>query len=75
MYLFNAARQAVKNTPKRVPSVTVRSPLGASPASLEGTQGDAPAPPMDTATPSTEDTSANSVVGASARMDFNNLGL
>ncbi|XP_046880455.1 bromodomain-containing protein 8 [Hypomesus transpacificus] len=39
------ARQAVKNTPKRVPSVTVRSPLGASPASLEGTQGDAPAPP------------------------------
>ncbi|XP_067103218.1 bromodomain-containing protein 8 isoform X3 [Osmerus mordax] len=55
------ARQAVKNTPKRVPSVTVRSPLGASPASLEGAQVDAPAPPMDTATPSTEDTSANSV--------------
>ncbi|KAJ3587729.1 hypothetical protein NHX12_011326 [Muraenolepis orangiensis] len=28
-------RQAIKNTPKRVPSVTVRSPLGASPPSLE----------------------------------------
>uniref|UniRef100_A0A667Z931 Bromodomain-containing protein 8 n=1 Tax=Myripristis murdjan TaxID=586833 RepID=A0A667Z931_9TELE len=29
------ARQAVKNTPKRLPSVTVRSPLGASPPSLD----------------------------------------
>ena len=66
---MNAARQAVKNTPKRVPSVTVRSPLGASPASLESTPVDAPAPPMDTATPSTEDTSANSAVGARGRFD------
>ncbi|CAL8264219.1 unnamed protein product [Lota lota] len=41
-------RQAMKNTPKRVPSVTVRSPLGASPPSLE--------PPADPAapTPSTD---------------------
>uniref|UniRef100_A0A8C6S749 Bromodomain-containing protein 8 n=1 Tax=Neogobius melanostomus TaxID=47308 RepID=A0A8C6S749_9GOBI len=29
------ARQAIKNTPKRMPSVTVRSPLGASPSSLD----------------------------------------
>eukprot|EP00064_Thunnus_orientalis_P010886 superscaffoldBa00001516_g10915 len=29
------ARQAVKNTPKRLPSVTVRSPLGASPPTMD----------------------------------------
>ncbi|KAF3838004.1 hypothetical protein F7725_009772 [Dissostichus mawsoni] len=29
------ARQAMKNTPKRLPSVTVRSPLGASPPTLD----------------------------------------
>ncbi|XP_024138713.1 bromodomain-containing protein 8 isoform X2 [Oryzias melastigma] len=29
------ARQAVKNTPKRLPSVTVRSPLGASPPAMD----------------------------------------
>uniref|UniRef100_A0A6Q2YM84 Bromodomain-containing protein 8 n=1 Tax=Esox lucius TaxID=8010 RepID=A0A6Q2YM84_ESOLU len=45
------ARQAVKNTPKRVPSVTVRSPLGASPTSMEGAQTDIPTPPPDTAMP------------------------
>uniref|UniRef100_A0A8C7FD85 Bromodomain-containing protein 8 n=1 Tax=Oncorhynchus kisutch TaxID=8019 RepID=A0A8C7FD85_ONCKI len=44
------ARQAVKNTPKRVPSVTVRSPLGASPTSMEA-QTDTPTPPTDTAMP------------------------
>uniref|UniRef100_A0A4W5JGT6 Bromodomain-containing protein 8 n=1 Tax=Hucho hucho TaxID=62062 RepID=A0A4W5JGT6_9TELE len=42
------ARQAVKNTPKRVHSVTVRSPLGASPTSMEA-QTDTPTPPTDTA--------------------------
>uniref|UniRef100_A0A4W6FQS7 Bromodomain-containing protein 8 n=1 Tax=Lates calcarifer TaxID=8187 RepID=A0A4W6FQS7_LATCA len=43
------ARQAVKNTPKRLPSVTVRSPLGASPPTLDS-QADSsvPTPPMDT---------------------------
>ncbi|KAK0154246.1 Bromodomain-containing protein 8 [Merluccius polli] len=47
-------RQAMKNTPKRVPSVTVRSPLGASPPSLEP-QADpaAPAPPTDPGTTTT----------------------
>uniref|UniRef100_A0A8C5I161 Bromodomain-containing protein 8 n=1 Tax=Gouania willdenowi TaxID=441366 RepID=A0A8C5I161_GOUWI len=29
------ARQAVKNTPKRIPSVTVRSPMGASPPTMD----------------------------------------
>ncbi|XP_041750254.1 bromodomain-containing protein 8 isoform X3 [Coregonus clupeaformis] len=36
------ARQAVKNTPKRVPSVTVRSPPGCGSPSLEFCQGDTP---------------------------------
>ncbi|XP_070991445.1 bromodomain-containing protein 8 isoform X2 [Oncorhynchus clarkii lewisi] len=36
------ARQAVKNTPKRVPSVTVRSPLGCGSPNLEFCQGDTP---------------------------------
>uniref|UniRef100_A0A671X0X0 Bromodomain-containing protein 8 n=1 Tax=Sparus aurata TaxID=8175 RepID=A0A671X0X0_SPAAU len=36
------ARQAVKNTPKRLPSVTVRSPLGASPPTMDS-QGDSSA--------------------------------
>ncbi|XP_046899162.1 bromodomain-containing protein 8 isoform X2 [Hypomesus transpacificus] len=35
------ARQAVKNTPKRVPSVTVRSPLGCGSPGLEFSHGDA----------------------------------
>ncbi|KAM6953678.1 bromodomain-containing protein 8 [Aplochiton taeniatus] len=38
------ARQALKNTPKRVPSVTVRSPLGASPSSLEAQTDPPPSP-------------------------------
>ncbi|XP_035289869.1 bromodomain-containing protein 8 isoform X2 [Anguilla anguilla] len=38
------ARQAVKNTPKRVPSVTVRSPPGASSPSLEFPLVDPPQP-------------------------------
>uniref|UniRef100_A0A8D3AMP1 Bromodomain-containing protein 8 n=1 Tax=Scophthalmus maximus TaxID=52904 RepID=A0A8D3AMP1_SCOMX len=43
------ARQAVKNTPKRLPSVTVRSPLGASPPALDSqADSSAPTPPMDT---------------------------
>nr|XP_046149473.1 bromodomain-containing protein 8-like [Oncorhynchus gorbuscha] len=55
------ARQAVKNTPKRVPSVTVRSPLGASPTSMEA-QTDTPTPPTDTAMPQAEETSGTTVV-------------
>ncbi|CDQ81971.1 unnamed protein product [Oncorhynchus mykiss] len=54
------ARQAVKNTPKRVPSVTVRSPLGASPTSMEA-QTDTPTPPTDTAMPQAEETSGATV--------------
>ncbi|XP_023847892.1 bromodomain-containing protein 8 isoform X2 [Salvelinus sp. IW2-2015] len=50
------ARQAVKNTPKRVSSVTIRSPLGASPTSMEGAQTDTPTPPIDTAMPQAEET-------------------
>ncbi|XP_038868364.1 bromodomain-containing protein 8-like isoform X1 [Salvelinus namaycush] len=50
------ARQAVKNTPKRVSSVTLRSPLGASPTSMEGAQTDTPTPPIETAMPQAEET-------------------
>ncbi|XP_014068461.1 bromodomain-containing protein 8 isoform X1 [Salmo salar] len=50
------ARQTVKNTPKRVSSVTIRSPLGASPTSMEGAQTDTPTPPIDTAMPQAEET-------------------
>ncbi|XP_029507533.1 bromodomain-containing protein 8-like isoform X1 [Oncorhynchus nerka] len=50
------ARQAVKNTPKRVSSVTIRSPLGASPTGMEGAQTDTPTPPIDTAMPQAEET-------------------
>ncbi|XP_031607344.2 bromodomain-containing protein 8 [Oreochromis aureus] len=51
------ARQAVKNTPKRLPSVTVRSPLGASPPTLDSqTDSSAPTPPMDTGAGVSEDT-------------------
>ncbi|KAL3972667.1 SH3-containing GRB2-like protein 3-interacting protein 1 [Sarotherodon galilaeus] len=51
------ARQAVKNTPKRLPSVTVRSPLGASPPALDSqTDSSAPTPPMDTGAGVSEDT-------------------
>uniref|UniRef100_A0A674BSA3 Bromodomain-containing protein 8 n=1 Tax=Salmo trutta TaxID=8032 RepID=A0A674BSA3_SALTR len=48
------ARQTVKNTPKRVSSVTIRSPLGASPTSMEGAQTDTPTPPIDTAMPQSQ---------------------
>ncbi|XP_006781893.1 bromodomain-containing protein 8 isoform X2 [Neolamprologus brichardi] len=51
------ARQAVKNTPKRLPSVTVRSPLGASPPTLDSqTDSSVPTPPMDTGAGVSEDT-------------------
>ena len=57
------ARQAVKNTPKRLPSVTVRSPLGASPPTLDS-QADSsvPTPPMDTGGVPSDDTTTHSVV-------------
>lgn len=52
-----AARQAVKNTPKRLPSVTLRSPLGASPPTLDSqTDSSVPTPPMDTGAGVSEDT-------------------
>ncbi|XP_030224174.1 bromodomain-containing protein 8 isoform X2 [Gadus morhua] len=58
------ARQAMKNTPKRVPSVTVRSPLGASPPGLEPpAEPAAPAPPTD---PSPTPTSTPISVGPSS---------
>ncbi|AWP12453.1 putative bromodomain-containing protein 8-like [Scophthalmus maximus] len=51
------ARQAVKNTPKRLPSVTVRSPLGASPPALDSqADSSAPTPPMDTGGVASDDT-------------------
>ncbi|XP_068596260.1 bromodomain-containing protein 8 [Brachionichthys hirsutus] len=56
------ARQAVKNTPKRLPSVTVRSPLGASPPAVDP-QADlpVPTPPMDTGAVAPDDTLAHSI--------------
>ncbi|XP_039975467.1 bromodomain-containing protein 8 [Xiphias gladius] len=56
------ARQAMKNTPKRLPSVTVRSPLGASPPTLDS-QADSsvPTPPMDTGGVASDDTTTHSV--------------
>ncbi|XP_030594877.1 bromodomain-containing protein 8 isoform X1 [Archocentrus centrarchus] len=51
------ARQAVKNTPKRLPSVTVRSPLGASPPALDSqTDSSVPTPPTETGAGASEDT-------------------
>ncbi|XP_053734521.1 bromodomain-containing protein 8-like isoform X2 [Synchiropus splendidus] len=56
------ARQAVKNTPKRLSSVTVRSPLGASSPMLDSlTDSSAPTPPMETGGASSDDTSSLSV--------------
>ncbi|KAI4880462.1 hypothetical protein NFI96_032738 [Prochilodus magdalenae] len=46
------ARQAAKNTPKRLPSVTVRSPLGASSPSMDLPLSDTPQPMPDEACPS-----------------------
>ncbi|XP_057707153.1 bromodomain-containing protein 8 isoform X2 [Corythoichthys intestinalis] len=58
------ARQAIKNTPKRFPSVTVRSPLGASPTSMDSqTDSSAPTPPLDPAVIASDDTSAHTVQG------------
>lgn len=61
--LFTAARQAVKNTPKRLPSVTMRSPLGASPTNLD-TQADSSvsSTPMETEGITSDETSIHSVV-------------
>ncbi|XP_077957652.1 bromodomain-containing protein 8 isoform X2 [Gasterosteus aculeatus] len=51
------ARQAMKNTPKRHPSVTVRSPLGASPPSVDPpAESLVPATPMDTGGAASDDT-------------------
>uniref|UniRef100_A0AAR2M5Y6 Bromodomain-containing protein 8 n=1 Tax=Pygocentrus nattereri TaxID=42514 RepID=A0AAR2M5Y6_PYGNA len=46
------ARQAAKNTPKRLPSVTVRSPLGASSPSMDVPHPDTPQPMADESCPS-----------------------
>lgn len=48
VYLFFSARQAVKNTPKRVPSVTVRSSSGACSPSLDFPIGDPSEDPSTT---------------------------
>ncbi|KAM6923841.1 bromodomain-containing protein 8 isoform 1-T1 [Xenentodon cancila] len=56
------ARQAVKNTPKRLPSVTVRSPLGTSPPNLDSqVDSSAPTPPMDTGGVAADDSTTHSV--------------
>ncbi|XP_053180338.1 bromodomain-containing protein 8 [Scomber japonicus] len=56
------ARQAVKNTPKRLPSVTVRSPLGASPPTIDSqTDSSVATPPMDTGSVASDDTSIHPV--------------
>ncbi|XP_061643646.1 bromodomain-containing protein 8 isoform X1 [Phyllopteryx taeniolatus] len=58
------ARLAIKNTPKRLPSVTVRSPLGASPTRLDSqTDSSAPTPPTDPVGVVSDDTSTHSVQG------------
>uniref|UniRef100_A0A3P9LBU2 Bromodomain-containing protein 8 n=1 Tax=Oryzias latipes TaxID=8090 RepID=A0A3P9LBU2_ORYLA len=58
------ARQAVKNTPKRLPSVTVRSPLGASPSAMDS-QSDSSlsTPSMETGGISSDDTNTRSAQG------------
>lgn len=61
--LYRTARQAVKNTPKRLPSVSVRSPLGASPPPMESqTDSLVPTPPLDTVGVTAEDTNTHPVV-------------
>ncbi|KAM4732365.1 bromodomain-containing protein 8 isoform 2-T2 [Anableps anableps] len=56
------ARQAMKNTPKRLPSVAVRSPLGTSPPTHDSQADSAvPTPPMDTESVTSEDTTIHSV--------------
>lgn len=60
---FATARQAVKNTPKRLPSITVRSPLGASPPTIDSqTDSSVPTPPMETGGVTSDDTTTHSVV-------------
>lgn len=63
------ARQAMKNTPKRLPSVTVRSPLGAnSPTVDPQADSSVPTPPMETGAVSSEETTTHSVVRLSAKL-------
>ncbi|KAK5865161.1 hypothetical protein PBY51_016348 [Eleginops maclovinus] len=51
------ARQALKNTPKRLPSVTVRSPLGASPPTIDcPLDSSIPMPSLDTGSVASDDT-------------------
>ncbi|XP_077388141.1 bromodomain-containing protein 8 isoform X1 [Festucalex cinctus] len=58
------ARQAIKNAPKRLPSVAVRSPLGASPTSLDSqTDASAPTAPSEPAGVVSDDPGAHSVQG------------
>ncbi|XP_077466417.1 bromodomain-containing protein 8-like isoform X2 [Stigmatopora argus] len=60
------ARQAIKNTPKRFPSVTVRSPLGASPTSVDSQpDSSAPTPPSEPAGIASDDTGTHTVQGVS----------
>ncbi|XP_034738765.1 bromodomain-containing protein 8 isoform X2 [Etheostoma cragini] len=56
------ARQAIKNTPKRLPSVTVRSPMGASPPTMDP-QADSSVSTqsMDTGGVASDDTTTHSV--------------
>ncbi|TDH07986.1 hypothetical protein EPR50_G00111880 [Perca flavescens] len=56
------ARQAMKNTPKRLPSVTVRSPMGASPPTMDS-QADSSVSTqsMDTGGVASDDTTTHSV--------------
>lgn len=60
------ARQAAKNTPRRLPSVAVRSPLGASPTSMDS-QADSSVstPTLETGGTTSEDTGSLSVVRVS----------
>ncbi|XP_029297181.1 bromodomain-containing protein 8 [Cottoperca gobio] len=51
------ARQALKNTPKRQPSVTVRSPMAASPPTTDSqVDSSVPMTPMDTGSVASDDT-------------------
>uniref|UniRef100_A0AAV2MLX9 Bromodomain-containing protein 8 n=1 Tax=Knipowitschia caucasica TaxID=637954 RepID=A0AAV2MLX9_KNICA len=70
------ARQAIKNTPKRLPSVTVRSPLGASPTSLDSqAESSASSLPMDTGGPPPEGPALHNVVqGVAAFMPVDPSG-
>ncbi|TNN65579.1 Bromodomain-containing protein 8 [Liparis tanakae] len=57
------ARQAMKNTPKRQPSVTVRSPLGASPPTVDPLADPlVPATPMDTGAVVSNDTTTSTTI-------------